>query len=982
MTDARTTVAKAAIHLVSLALLISVTLADENGYTISYFTCNDTWNPSVLSNSRTQLQSICHMKLLVTAIQNETSQTECNTKAATLSLLVTTGTESLRSGNIVGVDYWIAMEKSVQLDCKGTTDVNLNNWELVFPNICGQTYLIARVVVDGITTDLAIPIQLECREKSVDLALVGQTKDEYNMYNQRPVIHTTNQPIAYFIPGLKLLVDNVGFDTFTARSGLSSFSVVAYLKYQQWNMFHFDFKNQSHQYQGDKSIFEYQLGDVLLKEGSDLVPIQSGRGTPSLASNYSLELKLDNLTLNSKDICGNAVLVFQLKVPFYPTDYNNHNDIYYIPVFVDCYEHSPVQNTESCQVVPNYYDGGQTAYIAYSNAGQKTVYEYKADDRSVRKMTDEQDKFTLQEVAEMQLQIEIQSKRLMQSGHCVDTLWGSVDCFVTLLDAVLANVRSCWDAVKPENSIQTNQYSKLKLILDTVCDVFTLMLQPKHPLHEYLIVPFQAAFNPYYPNHEGFYSSSYYESNRVKRDANDINSVEHEFKTAAVNEAMDHSIPMPTTSSPPLTDDQTVQHNNSSTETTANLPGTSREAVPTTVTVTVPRTNTAAYTTASFGYSQETTSIPKTTATPESFTSKPTATTPPLSTQEKTTVADVTQSLTGTQRSSTVEYEDSSFDAESAFGPKAEWHEIVSGFINKLIMNGGENLYVLSKERWHALSVLCKSFLYGRTEDYARYPYIPVSLKYNLHTLVSMFANQNGPRMFDNIPKPLMDTFNEWFNTKRRYRRDFGHASCDYQEGISLVLNKTEELLENSEMSRYKDVLKLIAYICEVLSKDDNTNYYAKLYSQLFGEERRGRTWMMRDDIPIHEPCKEDVYKRCTAAKQWQFKRLPVFQFGSKIMSPDHYNSVFWSNSNGSIMRGDRSDLTGQVLWSKVATCNCPNGASCDRPTSSTTPSGDSSRSMAAAVIKNEAEVAIEARHTNSNQKQDVEAAEDMLFSN
>lgn len=41
------------------------------------------------------------------------------------------------------------------------------------------------------------------------------------------------------------------------------------------------------------------------------------------------------------------------------------------------------------------------------------------------------------------------------------------------------------------------------------------------------------------------------------------------------------------------------------------------------------------------------------------------------------------------------------------------------------------------------------------------------------------------------------------------------------------------------------------------------------------------------------------------------------------------YDATYWKSENGVVYRGDRSDITGQVFWTRVAQCYCQPGTPC-----------------------------------------------------
>lgn len=75
----------------------------------------------------------------------------------------------------------------------------------------------------------------------------------------------------------------------------------------------------------------------MLQKGNRLVEDNGGRGTAALAGGHQTDLRLENLVLTSKAVCGNAVMIFQLTVIGQPKETNRINNFYILPVFVDCW---------------------------------------------------------------------------------------------------------------------------------------------------------------------------------------------------------------------------------------------------------------------------------------------------------------------------------------------------------------------------------------------------------------------------------------------------------------------------------------------------------------------------------------------------------------------------------------------------------------------------------------------------------------------
>ena len=84
-------------------------------------------------------------------------------------------------------------------------------------------------------------------------------------------------------------------------------------------------------------LLDYQLGDVLLTEGNQLVHTDKGRRTAALPGGSQTELRMEKLVLKSKEVCGNGIMVIQLKVQNQPSEINMTNNFYILPVFIDCW---------------------------------------------------------------------------------------------------------------------------------------------------------------------------------------------------------------------------------------------------------------------------------------------------------------------------------------------------------------------------------------------------------------------------------------------------------------------------------------------------------------------------------------------------------------------------------------------------------------------------------------------------------------------
>lgn len=310
----------------------------------------------------------------------------------------------------------------------------------------------------------------------------------------------------------------------------------------------------------------------------------------------------------------------------------------------------------------------------------------------------------------------------------------------------------------------------------------------------------------------------------------------------------------------------------------------------------------------------------------------------------------------------------------------------------EIVKYNGKGMYVLASQRWQAISVLLKTLLYGHKKDFDQFSYIPKSTLDNLAVIVKLAISQNLPRIFDDIPEPIMQAVTSWMKEKQQGGIELGNSACDYQEGFGLALNVTERLLQEKQWAKRTDQLMLLAHIFRILSKDDHTEYLAELYTKLTAAQKMGRTWIIRDGVPIHEPYASDVCRRYVAVKLWQLQTYPVFQFAGRTVSPDQYQSVFWSQDRGTIFRGDRSELTGQVFWSKVATCSCPAGSACGSNQDQGSMQSNSAQSPSmqpAALHGYHAQETIDISHSNAdnvnggdrhNGDAEFEEVEEMMF--
>lgn len=1066
--------------LVVVTVLLDVSQAELS---ISRFACADTWNPTVTSNAKITVNSLCQLNLRLSILESAANKTLSNVSAIsdghlTVDLLVTSGFETLRANSIHGVDYWTvaSLTATPTFDANnGSFDVSLANVRLQLPSICGQTYLVARVQqAAGSSIEQSTPIQLQCLEKNVDLALVGETKETYDMYSHRPVLQTTGQSLSYFIPELKLWVKNVMDNaTFSSRTGPSAYTVSAYLKPQLWYMFQWFVGNDSYRTvaQVDHSQLDYQLGDVLMHVGNRLVVSHGGRATSPMPSGYQAALQLENLALGSKEVCGNGIMVVHLEIPHRPADSNMFNNYYILPVFVDCWGHNPVHAIETCQVVPNYYDGGQTAWITYTVPGQTKIFEYKTDEKTVRPMNVETESAVLQDVAVMKLNTGMQSDRLQEIGQCVDTVWGMSDTFITSLDVLSIGFQKSWKEIKPENEIQRVEHGKIGLIVSVLSDLVSLALQTRNPLHGWLHIPFHVAFSP-----EGrLWEDEHLATNQVNRKRRDVDEFEvnndeddpeevgvdmmdddddnetiDEYaydvnntvgaqdvpkKVVVVKRAvpahrgmfsgMDVSRPPASTISPasvpsttPRTSSPTTATNTGRSADSMGLPTTaswiSRAAVSTVGYLSTLTTNLAGRTGSMPPPHQQSTgdqnsgrlarmedlaaasdnlqtgqsgstrpshgSIPdenlsKTTASSEQFSASSVGHTTisgsastdgaSLSSRsstvphETTGLPTVTAAFTGTTRTNTggsratiMTTASTALNDEQYFGPKPNWHQDVSKIVYGIIKYDAQFLTpYLSSDRIQAISHFFQTLYYGRSEDLDKYSYIPKATLDKLSGLLKMVLSSSLPRIFDNIPDSIDRFVMKWFK-QELFAADSTLTGCEFRKGLEMLSNVTQNLRVSEEGHGRRDQLALYSDIISALLEEDNPEYTADLFNKIVSSTSTDQTWMIRDGVPIHEPDVDDVCRRYTAAKIWQLRTEPINKFAGRPVSPDHYKSVFWTEDEGTIYRGDRSDLTGQVFWSKVATCGCTGaGNSCSgSPSSTAAPTSGSSAAAAPSV--------------------------------